>query len=74
MVKKENCVCYMDTNSSIVYIKTNGIYKDIAEDVETRFDTSKYELDRPLPKGKNKKGIGLMKDELGGKIVANLLD
>ena len=67
-------MCYMDTNSCIVYIKTNGIYKDIAEDVETRFDTSKYELDRPLPKGKNKKGIGLMKDELGGKIVANLLD
>ena len=64
----------MDTNSCIVYIKTNGIYKDIAKDVETRFDTSKYELDRPLPKGKNKKGIGLMKDELGGKIVANLLD
>ena len=64
----------MDTNSCIVYIKTNSIYKDIAEDVGTRFNTSNYELDRPLPKGKNKKGIGLMKDELGGKIVANLLD
>ena len=36
----------------ILYIKTNDIYKDIAEDVETRFDTSSYELDRPLPKGK----------------------
>ena len=34
----------MDTNSFIVYIKTNDIYKDIAEDVETRFDTSHYEL------------------------------
>ena len=43
--------------------------KAFAEDVETRFDTSKYELDRPLPKGKNKKIIGLMKDELGGKIL-----
>ena len=64
----------MDTNSCTVYIKTNGIYKDIAEDVGTRFNTSNYELDRPLPKGKNKKDIGLMKDELGGKIVANLLD
>ena len=31
--------CYMDTNSSIVYIKTEDIYKDIAEDVESRFDT-----------------------------------
>ena len=37
--------------SFIVYIKTDDIYKDIAEDVETRFDTSNYELDRPLPKG-----------------------
>ena len=43
--------------------------KAFAEDVETRFDTSKYELDRPLPKGKNKKIIGLTKDELGGKIL-----
>ena len=32
-------LCYMDTNSFIVYIKTDDIYKDIAEDVETRFDT-----------------------------------
>ena len=48
-----------------VYIKTDDIYKDIAKDVETRFDTSNYELDRCLPKGKTKKVIGLMKDELG---------
>ena len=41
--------------SFIVYIKTDDIYKNIAEDVETRFDTSKYELDRPLPKEKNTK-------------------
>ena len=47
-------VCYMDTNSFIVHIKTDNIYKDIAEDVETRFDTSNFELDRPLPKVKNK--------------------
>ena len=38
--------------------------KDIAVDVETRFDTSNYQLDRPLPKGENKKVIGLMQDEL----------
>ena len=49
--------------------KADDIYKDIAEDVETRFDTSNDELDRPLAKGKNKKVIGLMKDELGGKIM-----
>ena len=60
----------MDTDSSIVYIKANDIYKDIAEDVESRYDTSYYELDIPLPNGKNKKVIGLMKDELGGKIMA----
>ena len=40
----------MDTDSFIVYIKTDDIYKDIAKDVETRVDTSNYELDRPLPK------------------------
>ena len=45
------------------------IYKDIVEDVETRFDTSNYEMNRPLPKGKNKKVIGVMKDELDGKIM-----
>ena len=39
--------------SFIVYIKTDAIYKDIVEDVETRFDTSNYELERPLPKEKN---------------------
>ena len=42
----------MDTDSSIVYIKIDDIYKDIAEDVETRFDTSNFEIDRPLPKKK----------------------
>ena len=56
----------MDTNSFIVYIKTEDIYKDIVEDVETRFDTSNDELefnsiDRLLLKGKNKKVIGLNK-------------
>ena len=53
-------LCYMDTDSFIVHIKTNDIYKDVTEDAKTRFDTSNYELDRPLPKGKNKKVIGLM--------------
>ena len=48
-------LCYMDTDSLIVYIKTDDIYKDIAEDVETRFETSSCELDRPLPKRKIKK-------------------
>ena len=42
----------MDTGRFIVYIKADDIYKDIAEDVETRFDASNYLLDRPFPKGK----------------------
>ena len=63
----------MDTDSFTVYIKTDDICKDIAEDVETRFDTSNYELDRLLPKGKNKKVIGLMKDELDEKIMARFV-
>ena len=71
-------LCYMDTDSFIMNIKTNDFYKDIASDVENRFDTSNYEANtsetralarRPLPTGKNKKVIGLMKDELGGKII-----
>ena len=61
--------CYMDTDSFIVHIKTKDIYKDIAEGVETRFDTSNFELNRPLPKGKNEKAVGLMKEELGGQIM-----
>ena len=54
----------MDTDNFIVYIKTDDIYKHIAEDVEKRFDISNYELDRPLAKGKTKEIVGLMKDEL----------
>ena len=63
----------MDTDGLIMNIKTKDFYKDIAQDVEERFDTSNYDVDRPLPKGKNKKVIGLMKDELGGGILLNLL-
>ena len=67
----------MDTDSFILYNKTEDIYKDIAEDVETRFGTSNYELEcnsteRPLPKGK-KKVTGLMKDKLGGKIMTKFV-
>ena len=49
--------CYMDIDSFIVQIKTDVIYKDIAKDVQTRFDTSNYELNRPLPRGRNQKVI-----------------
>ena len=62
-------LCYMDTDNFIMNIKTNDFYEDIASDVENRFDTSNYEVNTILPTGKNKKIIGLMKDELGGKII-----
>ena len=63
--------CYTDTDSFVIYIKTEDFYRDIANDVERWFDTSNYdEKDkRPLPIGKNKKVIGLFKDELDGKIM-----
>ena len=64
---------YMDTDSFIMNIKTNDFYEDIANNVENRFDTSNYEVNRPLPTGKNKKVIGLMKDELGGKIITEFV-
>ena len=62
-------LCYLDTDSFIMHIKTEDFYKDIADDVEKRFDTSSYEITRPLSTGENIKVIGLMKDELGGKIM-----
>ena len=58
---------YMDTDSFIIHIKTEDIYEEIANDVEKRFDASNYEVNISLPTGKNKKVIGLMKDELGKK-------
>ena len=66
-------LCYMDTDSFIINIKTNDFYEDIASDVGNWFDTSNYEVNRPLPTGKNKKIIGLMKDELGGKIITEFV-
>ena len=66
-------LCYMDTDSFIMHIKTEDFYEDIANDVEKRFDTSNYKVNRPLPIGKNKKVLGLMKDELGGKIMTEFV-
>ena len=50
------------------------MYKNIAYVVGKRFDTSYYGIKRPLPKGKNKKLIGLIKDELGGKIMTEFVE
>ena len=68
-------LCYTDTDSFVIYIKTEDFYKDISNDVERWFDTSNYDEndERPLPIGKNKKVIGLFKDELGGKIITEFV-
>ena len=66
-------LCYMDTDSFVVNIKTKDFYKDISQDVNKRFDTSNYTFDRPLPTGINTKVIGLMKDELGGDIITEFV-
>ena len=62
-------LCYMNTDSLIYDIETDDFYKDIADNIDSSFDTSGYVPDGPLPVGKNKKIIGLMKDELGGGIM-----
>ena len=64
MMKSQDWVIFY----KFVYIKTDDIWKDIAENVENRFDTLNYKLDRPLLKEKNKKVIWLMKDKLRGEI------
>ena len=63
---------YMDIDSFIMHIKTD-LFKYIADDVEKRFDTSNYEVNRSLTTRKNKNVIGLMKDELGEKIMTKFV-
>ena len=60
-------MCYLNTDTFVVHIKT----EDIAEAAKSRFDTLDYELDRTLPNGK--KVIGLIEDELSGKIVTKVV-
>ena len=68
-------LCYTNTNSFIIYIKTEGFFEDISNDIERWFDTSNYDKNdkRPLPIGKNKKVPGLFKDELGGKTIIEVI-
>ena len=66
-------LCCMDTDTFIVYIKTDDIYKDIAEHVKKRSDISNYALDRPLTKGKNKNIIGFIKDEVVQKVMTRFV-
>ena len=66
-------ICYMDTDSFIINVKTEEFCKDISENVIERFDTSNYIHDRPSPIGVNKNVLGLMKDELGGGIITEFV-
>ena len=66
-------LCYMNNDSFIMHIKTEYFYKDIADDIEKKYDTSNYTVERTLPMGKNKKVIGRMKDQLGGKIMKEFI-
>ena len=66
-------ICYMDTGSFIIHIKTEGFYKDIADGVKKVYYTSNCEIDWPLPKEMNKKVLGLMKNELEGKIITEFV-
>ena len=63
----------MNTDSFIVYRKTDDIFEYIVEDVKTTFDISNCELDRPLSNAKNNEVIQLMKYELGGKIMTKFV-
>ena len=64
-------LCYTDTDSFIMHIKTDDSYKDISADVDKQFDTSNFNKNdnRPLEIGENKKVLGTFKDEIGGKIM-----
>ena len=68
-------VCYTDTDSFVIYIITGDFFEDIPNDVERWFDTSSYDGNDkiPLPIGMNKRVPGLFKDELGGKIIAEVV-
>ena len=63
----------MDTDSFIIHIKTEDVYENIENDFETRFDTSNYEINRPLLTKEHRKVIELMKGELEGKIMTEFV-
>ena len=63
----------MDTDSFTTHIKPEDIYEDIANNIEERFDTSNYAIKGPLPTGKNKKAIGILRDKLGETIMTELI-
>ena len=68
--RKHAKLIFTDTDSLLYEIETEDFYKDIEGDVETKFDTSEFPVDHPSGiERKNKKVIGMMKDEAAGKII-----
>ena len=59
----------------LLTLKPKIFFEDISNDVKRRFDTSNYDDndERPLPIGKNKRVPGLFNDELGGKIMVEVV-
>ena len=68
-------LCYMDTDSFVIHIRTEDFYEDVANNVKIWFDQSNYSEydDRTLLRGMNKKEIRFFKDELGRKIMKEFL-
>ena len=68
-------LCYADTDSFAIYIKTEDFFVDVAGDIKRWFDRSNFDKNdkRPLPIGENKKVPGPFKDELGGKIITEVV-
>ena len=64
----------MHTDSFTVHVKIDDIYKNTAEDVEIRFGTSNFKIDRPIPKGKKRKQIGLMIDEIRRQLIKEFVE
>ena len=63
----------MDMDSFIFHVKLEDLYENLVVNIEPIFNTSNYEVERPLLKRKNKLVIGLVKDELGRKIMKELV-
>ena len=66
--EKKKSKIVLNGYSFIIYIKINDIYKNVAEDIETRFDNSNYELERP-----KQQSSWINEDELDGKIMTKFV-
>ena len=66
---------FTDTDSLMYEIRTDEFYKDIARDIESKFDTSDYPKEHPsgILTGVNKKVIGMFKDEVAGKQITHFI-